>query len=177
MIVGFATPKGGAGKSTSCLALAGAAIERNSDIPVTLIDLDSQRAMERFCEKRAYNNLPAFNVSCKYMAECSDYRSIHELALSENEKGGLVLLDLPGHASDFNLLSAAIADIVVIPSALNTDEIYLGMNYLYMLMDYAQNSEWRLSSSFLLNRIPSVQSAASKSAFPAQSGCWTGCRA
>ncbi|WP_202973361.1 nucleotide-binding protein, partial [Pseudomonas savastanoi] len=45
--IGFVTQKGGAGKSTSALALAGALAQKYR---VLLVDLDRQRSIERWSE-------------------------------------------------------------------------------------------------------------------------------
>jgi chromosome partitioning protein len=114
-VIVFASPKGGAGKTTSALVLA-TQIARHS--PVTVIDADPNRPIKNWAEGE---NTPAgFHVIAD-----ADEENILDYIEEATSKTPYVVVDLEGTASKIVLLAVSQADLVIIPmqpSQLDADQ-------------------------------------------------------
>jgi len=109
-IIAFATSKGGSGKTTSCILVAGEIAARGER--VLILDTDPQQSVVKWFERcRAANRLPERIevVSC-----------LGEAALADRLKAlpvdGFVFIDVQGILSPVMAIVAARANVVVVPS-------------------------------------------------------------
>ena len=96
--------KGGVGKTTTCVYLAAAAVERGHD-PVLLIDADRQASSAEWLEERPHEGVTVLEAP-----------SERTLARAMGKHAGLAIIDTP--PGDERLVQSAInaADAVVIPT-------------------------------------------------------------
>src|ERR1700731_2953319 len=103
----FASPKGGAGKSTSAVLLA---TELACDgVSVTIIDADPNRPVSR------WSKLPGKPESLKVIDDVTE-RNITRTIDDEATKSTFVIVDLEGTASRIVTYAMSRADLVIIPT-------------------------------------------------------------
>lgn len=105
-VIVFASPKGGAGKSTSAVLIA---CELAAGAPVTIIDADPNRPVS------AWSKRPGKPASLTVVADV-DEASIIDAIEGAAEKTPFVIVDLEGTASMTVAYAISRADLVVIPS-------------------------------------------------------------
>lgn len=106
-VIVFASPKGGAGKSTSALILASELARKGAD--VTIIDADPNKPMTRWAGRAGRPE------NIKVISEISEKTIIDEI---ENAAAAspFVIVDLEGTASMMVSYAISRADLVVIPT-------------------------------------------------------------
>lgn len=104
-VIVFASPKGGAGKTTSALVLA---LELSKHGTVTLLDADPNKPLVRW-SKDAPSNAA---LLVRNDVDEENILDIIELAQADSE---YVIVDLEGSASKIVLLAVSQADLVLIP--------------------------------------------------------------
>lgn len=105
-VLTVANRKGGAGKSTCAAHIAVEAAKR--DYKTILIDLDPQKTLENWWNKRAEEN--------PYLAD-ADAASLRDKLEQIEIKGfDLCIIDTPGDTSTNAKLGVEVADLVIIPS-------------------------------------------------------------
>lgn len=104
-VITFASPKGGAGKTTSALVLATQLALRR---PVTIIDADVNRPIE------AWSRLPDKPANITVVADVTEANILDKI---EEAAAGdpFVIVDLEGTASLTAALAISSADLVIIP--------------------------------------------------------------
>ena len=119
-IIALASPKGGVGKSTLAIMLAGELAHQ--DKTVTIIDADPQLSVYQWWERcRTHGRLPE-NMG---VVRCPNEVRLNVL-IEEHDARDVIIIDLQGAATRLAVKAAAISDIVVIPSKLglfNADEV------------------------------------------------------
>lgn len=103
-VIVFASPKGGAGKTTSALVLAQ---ELSKHFPVTLLDADPNKPLARW-SKDAPSNARLF------VRNANEENILDMIEISQGESE-YVIVDLEGSASKIVLLAISQADLVLIP--------------------------------------------------------------
>jgi chromosome partitioning protein len=103
----FASPKGGAGKSTSAVVLATELAARGAN--VTIIDADPNRPVSRWAKRP--NKPPSLAV----VADVTEDTIIPEIEAAA-KKSAFVIVDLEGTASMMVGFAVSRADLVVIPT-------------------------------------------------------------
>lgn len=103
----FASPKGGAGKSTSAFILATSLAHRGA--PVTVIDADPNRPLARWARRDGKPD----NLT---VVEQTSENSIIETIEAAAKETPFVVVDLEGTASQMATFAISRADLVVIPS-------------------------------------------------------------
>jgi chromosome partitioning protein len=101
----FATPKGGAGKSTSAVILATQLALKGAE--VTILDADPNKPVSQWAKRGAAKNI---NV----IADISEATIIDEID-SAAQKTPFVIVDLEGTASMMVAYAISRADLVIIP--------------------------------------------------------------
>jgi chromosome partitioning protein len=110
-LIAFASPKGGVGKSTSCLNIAGALCANGYSVHV--IDLDQNQSLYRWFTDNT-PDIPSLSVE-----------SVAEAALPEalksavRERRGFVLIDVAGALGQAMIQAATIADLTITPTKLS----------------------------------------------------------
>lgn len=147
-IIAFASPKGGVGKSTSCLGIAGALASKGETVHVVDFDQtqtlwgwyssnDSARAIQNLTVEQApKSNIDSF-VRDLYM-----------------KRRGYVLIDLAGTLTDTMLFVATLADLVIIPTKLGWADIMEANKLSEKLDKIAKQIGKPITSRLLLNEIP-----------------------
>ena len=106
-VIVFASPKGGAGKSTSALILASELARKGAQ--VTIIDADPNRPMTRWGKRAGRPE------NIQIVSELSEKTIIDEIEAAA-ERSPFVIVDLEGTASLMVTYAISRADLVVIPT-------------------------------------------------------------
>lgn len=104
-VITFASPKGGAGKTTSALVLA---TQLGLKRPVTVIDADVNRPIE------AWSRLPDKPANITVVADVTEANILDKIEAAA-AKDPFVIVDLEGTASLTAALAISSADLVIIP--------------------------------------------------------------
>ena len=105
-IISFANPKGGSGKTTSALLLAGELVTRGAR--VTIIDADPERWITKWSE------LPGIPSNLQIVSDVTE-DSIVDTIEAAHLKSQFVIVDLEGTASLMVANAIGMSDLVVIP--------------------------------------------------------------
>lgn len=146
--ISFASPKGGVGKSTSCLAIAGALLALGHK--VRIIDFDQTETIWRWystspdaqhfqnltVEKGPTDNLDSYIKNLWHTA--TDY----------------VLLDLAGALSDLTLMIAAFATLTITPAKVSEPDIIEANKMAHKLHAVAGRIGKPINHRILLNEVP-----------------------
>jgi chromosome partitioning protein len=103
----FATPKGGAGKSTSAVLLATELVHRGG--AVTIIDADPNKPVSQWARRSKIPNLLTVQSD---VSEDTIVDQIDEMS----QKSAFVIVDLEGTASMMASYATSRADLVIIPT-------------------------------------------------------------
>lgn len=103
-VIVFASPKGGAGKTTSALVLAQ---ELSKQASVTLLDADPNKPLSRWSKDAPSN--------ARFMVRNADEDTILDMIEMCQADSDFVIVDLEGSASKIVLLAVSQADLVLIP--------------------------------------------------------------
>lgn len=114
-IIAFASPKGGVGKSTTCLCLGGSLAARGHK--VTILDLDQNRTLEQWYQ-RFPNAVPGLTV--RGVREGDLMAAVTELYYTAE---GFVLLDVAGAFTTATITAATVADLTVSPAKLSAPDV------------------------------------------------------
>jgi chromosome partitioning protein len=105
-IITVANRKGGAGKSTCAAHFALEATKRG--LKVILIDLDPQKTLEQWWEKREDDN--------PFLADTNASALIDKITMIKNKDFDLCIIDTPGDLSINATIGIQAADLIIIPS-------------------------------------------------------------
>ena len=108
-IVAFATTKGGSGKSTSCILVAGEIAARGER--VLILDTDPQQSAFKWFERCKAANQKPENIE---VVSCLGERALGE-QLKALPDDGVVLIDTQGALTPSMAIIAQKADVIVIP--------------------------------------------------------------
>lgn len=103
----FATPKGGAGKSTSAVLLATELVNRGA--AVTIIDADPNKPVSNWARR---SKIPDMLTVQSDVSEDTIVDQIDEMS----QKSAFVIVDLEGTASMMSSYATSRADLVIIPT-------------------------------------------------------------
>lgn len=105
-VLTIANRKGGAGKSTCAAHLAVEAAR--SGLKVILIDMDPQKTLETWWQKRADEDISLLDTSCVELES--------KISTLSTKGFDLCVIDTPGDVSDNAVAGIKVSDLVVIPS-------------------------------------------------------------
>ena len=108
MKIALATPKGGSGKSTLTMLLAGEF--GNSGLSVMILDTDPQKSVAQWFERCANRNAKPENVQVEIV---SDEGQLADFLSADGPD--VILVDVQGTANQMLAISAAHCDLVVVP--------------------------------------------------------------
>lgn len=152
-IIAFASPKGGAGKSTSCLSIAGALASEGHKVQV--IDFDASQTLFRWYEANpSAREIKNLTVERGPDTDIADF--IRDIW---HNRSGVVLIDLAGALTDKMLHVAAFADLIITPAKLSEPDI-LEANKLYQqLIAIGTRIGKPIKHRILINEVPSILAA------------------
>lgn len=153
-IIAFASSKGGAGKSTSCLAIAGALARRGETVHI--VDFDFTQTLFRwYASNQSAQDIPNLTVE--------EGPPEDELAAFVsniwNTRSGYVLIDLAGGLTDQMLLLATFAHLTVIPAKLSEPDILEAGKLSHNLDKLAEKLGKPIAHRILINEVPSFLAA------------------
>lgn len=147
-IIAFASPKGGVGKSTMCLVIAGALAARG--YPVHVLDLDQNRVLAQW--SRMHN--PRFaNLTIEAVPETTFMDRLQ--ALYGTHKGFL-LIDVAGSMDTTILYAATVASLAITPAGLDVNEITEAFKLYKSISDLGARVGKPIQHRLLINRVPSL---------------------
>lgn len=144
-----ASPKGGAGKSTTAVLL-GTELARGG-IPVTMLDCDPNRSLSLWAERA---DLPDRIAVHSDITEASIVRTIKE----NDTDGRVVVVDLEGVAS--RLVSRAIsqADLVLTPMRATTLDATIGARALQLIAEEEEALDREIPHAVVFTMTKAIQS-------------------
>lgn len=152
-IIAFASPKGGVGKSTSCLGIAGALAAAGHKVHV--VDFDqTQTLWGWYSTNDAAQSIPGLTVERAPQSGLDSF--VEQLYF---QRSGFVLIDLAGTLTDVMLLVAAFASLVVIPTKLGWADIMEANKLAEQLQDVGKRLGKSINHRPLLNEIPYIFAA------------------
>lgn len=108
MIITLATSKGGAGKSTTCACLAGAALAAGQSVHI--VDLDSNQTISRWLAGAGSKRLTIAKPAPRQL-------TAHLEEVTANHTPDLILIDLAGAFEEAITVATARANLTLIPAA------------------------------------------------------------
>lgn len=152
-IIAFASPKGGAGKSTSCLCIAGALAAEGHR--VTIIDFDDSETLWRWFTA----NPDASNIG-KLTVERAPSTALGEFMESIwKEREGVVLIDLAGALTNQMLHIAAYAHLIITPAKVSEPDIVEANKLYQQLLVIGRKVGKPICHRILLNEVPNILAA------------------
>ena len=152
--IAFASPKGGVGKSTSCLAIAGALAFHGH--PVHIVDFDQTQTLWRW-----YSSNPA--------AQAIENLTVEQGPANEDIKDflkglwfsrkGYVLVDLAGALTSHMLQLAAFAHLTITPAKLNEPDILEAHKLCQQLINLGKHVDKTINHRVLINEVPALLAA------------------
>lgn len=147
-LITFASPKGGVGKSTSCLSIAGTLSKAGH--PVRIIDLDQNATLLRWGDKYA-SRIPNLIVETVH----EDQLGPHLLNLVRTTNG-YILLDLAGSLSTTMLQCAALADLTITPAKLSEPDIMEATKLFHQIKQVGDACGREICHRILINERPAL---------------------
>lgn len=105
-VIAFIAQKGGSGKTTEAVSLAGAALEGGRN-PL-IIDIDMQASACKWADRRGHDNPP-------HVIDAQPSRLANALEKAASMGFDLVLIDTPAKSGDAGLAAARVSNLVIIP--------------------------------------------------------------
>lgn len=149
-IIAFASPKGGAGKSTSCLSIAGALASQGHRVHI--VDFDPSETLWRWHQSSTVPAaIPNLTVQSAPKGDIADFmRDVW------HNRSGVVLIDLAGALTSHMLHLAVFADLTITPAKLSEPDV-LEANKLYNeLITIGQRIGKPILHRILVNEVPSL---------------------
>jgi chromosome partitioning protein len=147
--ISFASPKGGVGKSTSCLAIAGALLSAGEK--VRIIDFDQTETIWRwYTDSRTARTIPNLVVEKGPTDNLDTY--IGDLYATATD---YVLIDLAGALTDLTIMIAAFATLTITPAKVSEPDIIEANKMADNLLDVSATIGKPVNHFILLNEVPS----------------------
>jgi chromosome partitioning protein len=149
-IISFVSPKGGVGKSTSCLALASALAHKGEKVQI--IDFDQTETLWRwYSANEAARNIPNLTVEKGPDNDLGGF--INEIW---NTRSGFVFIDLAGSLTHQMLLMATFAHLTITPSKPSEPDIVEASKLAAQLQSLATKLGKPILHRILLNEVPAL---------------------
>lgn len=148
--ISFASPKGGVGKSTSCLAIAGALLAAGEK--VRIIDFDQTETIWRwYSDSPTAKAIPNLTVEKGPTENLGAYiTDLYDTATD------YVLIDLAGALTDLTLMVAAFATLTITPAKVSEPDIIEANKMVEKLDAVASRLGKPINHYILLNEVPGI---------------------
>lgn len=154
-IIAFASPKGGVGKSTSCLNIAGGLAR--AGYPVHIMDLDQTQTLSRWYQNHGESLTgDAARLTISSSSEGAFPEQFKKVLQNQMEKGGFILLDLAGSFGETMLKAATLADLTITPSKLSEPDIIEATKLSARISQLAKEVDKVIRHRILINEVPSL---------------------
>lgn len=144
-IIAFASPKGGVGKSTSCLNIAAALCAHG--YPVHVIDLDQTQSLYRWFTTRN-PQVPGLTVE-----SVPEANFIPVLKAATIGRVGFVLVDVAGAMGQGMIQAATIADLTITPTKLSDLDLTEANKLHAKILDVAEQVGTTINHRILINEV------------------------
>lgn len=155
MIITFASPKGGVGKSTLCASLAGALAHRSN--PVHILDLDLNETLYRWYTNHQ-PNIPGLTV--EVVKPDPDIFSSAIDRIYQDDR--FILIDLAGQLDAIMLHAAAVSNLVITPAKLSEPDIMEATKSLRHIGILAKRYRTPIPHRILINEVDAVDTHAQR---------------
>jgi chromosome partitioning protein len=142
-VISFANPKGGAGKTTSALLLAGELADRGAS--VVLIDADPEKWISQ------WGALPGKPAKISIISEVSE-DTVVDLIDQAASEAQFVIVDLEGTASLMVANAIGLSDLVIIPSQGSSMDAKGAVKTLRLIRTQSRLANRDIAHSVLLTR-------------------------
>jgi chromosome partitioning protein len=115
IVIAFASPKGGVGKSTTCAALAGALLARGYGVHI--LDLDQTRTLGRLATRQVADDA---KLNIEEVPEANFMERLRDVC---NSKRGFILVDVAGAFGKTMMQAATVAHLTITPTKLSEPDI------------------------------------------------------
>lgn len=146
-IITIASSKGGVGKSTSCIALAGALVARGSSVHI--IDLDENRTVLRWFKQHAVNPM---KLTVMQVAPTELLAHIKEVS-SDIRCADYILIDVAGIYEKALLQAMARSNLVIVPAQPSEPDLHEAIKVIKDLADMNENFNGCIPYRLLLNLV------------------------
>lgn len=154
VIIAFASPKGGVGKSTTCLNIAGALAKRGKSVHV--VDYDQTETLWTWYSTTAAREaFPNLSVEKAPPEHLKDY--LHKFLQLKHD---YVLIDLAGTLTKDMLLLGVVADLTITPCKLNVPDTLQASKLAENILQIAKTVGKPVQHRILINDVPSLLSNA-----------------
>jgi chromosome partitioning protein len=151
-IIAFASPKGGVGKSTSCLNIAGALCAAGHNVHI--IDLDQTQTLGRWFQthaERLATNIPSLSVATHPESEFLDH-----INTAFYSRTGFILVDVAGALGQAMLNAATAAHLTITPTKLSEADITEASRLHDQLIQLGHHVEKQVLHRILINEVGSL---------------------
>ncbi len=148
MIISFASSKGGAGKSTTCAAIAAELAREGAN--VLLIDLDQNRTLDRWAKRAPFSGLTVV------APEPDRFPAL----LRDRQAAGIydhICIDLPGARERTLYKALGRSDLVVIPAQASEPDLREAMVIISDIKDVAEEIGRTVPYRLLLTKLFSLR--------------------
>jgi chromosome partitioning protein len=148
LIVTFASPKGGVGKSTTCLALAGALAARG--YPVHILDLDQTQTLWLWYSEHR----PAIaNLTVEAVPESAFWDAIKA---NYAKRTGFIFIDAAGALTEVMVHAATVAHLTITPAKLSPPDIREAVRLNRRILEAARHAEKIANHRIVLNEVSAL---------------------
>lgn len=147
-VISLASSKGGCGKSTTVVVLAGAFAQQ--DYTVRIIDADPARRIVKWAE----GGLAGPNITVAH----ADSQTIHEAIQTGQNEAEIVLVDVEGSANMVVLLAIGQSDYVIIPSQPSAADVEEAVATVSVLQSAEKMAKRSIPFGILWTRVPIIMS-------------------
>lgn len=149
-IVTFASFKGGAGKTTSVMAVTSSLVSKGKKI--ALFDADENEPLLDWEKSARANN--AWSDDCQVFST-DDLRSLEEAYdKAENQDFEIAIIDTRGGGSELNNTCLTSANLIAIPSALTTLDMTSALSTFEHAVTLLQKTGLNIPVALLVQRVP-----------------------
>ena len=157
IIIAFASPKGGVGKSTSCACLAGALAARGHRVHI--LDLDQNRTLDQWARQ-----FPQRSRGIEVEPVADDGLIDRIKTLYSGGAGGFILIDVAGALHTTTIAAATLAHLTISPAKLSAPDIIEAVKLNHEMQRLGERLGKPINHRLLLNEVsplsPTYQRAA-----------------